>query len=146
MLKQGDVAPEFTVQDSTGKTHRLSDYRGKNVVLWFYPKADTPGCTAEGCSFRDHKTQYESKDTAILGISFDTPEENQAFSQKFGFNFPLLCDVDRKVGLAYGAADDASASNARRVGVVIGPDGRIKEWHAKVDARAFPQEALSRLQ
>ncbi|NOK19436.1 peroxiredoxin [Corallococcus carmarthensis] len=146
MLKQGDVAPEFTVQDSVGKTHRLSDYRGKNVVLWFYPKADTPGCTAEGCSFRDHKTQYEAKGTVILGISFDTPEENQAFSQKFGFNFPLLSDVDRKVGLAYGAADDASAANARRVGVVIGPDGRIKEWHAKVDARAFPQEALSRLQ
>ncbi|RYZ34602.1 MAG: redoxin domain-containing protein [Myxococcaceae bacterium] len=78
--------------------------------------------------------------------SFDTPEENQAFAKKFDFNFPLLCDVDRKVGLAYGAADDASAANARRVGVVIGPDGKVKEWHAKVDARAFPQEALSRLQ
>jgi thioredoxin-dependent peroxiredoxin len=146
MLKQGDVAPEFTVNDHTGKTHRLSDYRGKNVVLWFYPKADTPGCTAEGCAFRDHKAQYEQKGTVILGISFDTPEENQAFAKKFDFNFPLLCDVDRKVGLAYGAADDATAANARRVGVVIGPDGKVKEWHAKVDARAFPQEALSRLQ
>ncbi|RKH42860.1 peroxiredoxin [Corallococcus llansteffanensis] len=146
MLKQGDVAPEFTVKDHTGKTHRLSDYRGKNVVLWFYPKADTPGCTAEGCSFRDHKAQYEQKGTVILGISFDTPEENQAFAKKFDFNFPLLCDVDRTVGLAYGAADDAKAANARRVGVVIGPDGKVKEWHAKVDARAFPQEALSRLQ
>ncbi len=78
-------------------------------------------------------------------MSFDTPEENAAFAKKFGFNFPIICDTGRAMGVAYGAADDTSAKNARRVGVVVGPDGKIKEWHAKVDARAFPQEALSRL-
>lgn len=78
-------------------------------------------------------------------MSFDTPADNAAFARKFDFNFPLLCDVSREIGIAYGAADDASAKSARRVGVVIGPDGRIKEWHAKVDARAFPGEALQRL-
>ncbi|MBU8895388.1 peroxiredoxin [Corallococcus sp. H22C18031201] len=145
MLKAGDTAPDFTVQDHTGRTHRLADYRGKNVVLWFYPKADTPGCTAEGCGFRDHQPTYAQKDAVILGISFDTPAENKAFAEKFSFNFPLLCDTDRKVGRAYGAADDASAANARRVGVIIGPDGKVKAWYPKVDARAFPQEALQQL-
>lgn len=145
MLKPGDTAPDFTVRDHTGRTHSLSDYRGKTVVLWFYPKADTPGCTAEGCGFRDHKAGYQQKNAEILGISFDTPEENKAFSEKFGFNFPLLCDTDRKVGLAYGACDDAQAPNARRVGVIIGPDGKVKEYSPKVDARSFPQQALAGL-
>lgn len=145
MLKPGDMAPNFTVKDHTGRTHTLSEYRGKTVVLWFYPKADTPGCTAEGCGFRDNKPQYEGKSAQILGISFDTPEENKAFAEKFGFNFPLLCDTDRKVGLAYGACDDVNAANARRVGVIIGPDGMVKEYYPKVDARAFPQQALAQI-
>jgi len=75
-------------------------------------------------------------------VSFDTAAENAAFAKKFGFNFPLLCDTGRKVGVAYGAADDLNAKNARRVGVIIGPDGGVKHWFAKVDARAFPEEAL----
>lgn len=78
-------------------------------------------------------------------MSFDSAEDNAAFAKKFGFNFPLLCDTGREIGVAYGAADDVSAKGARRVGVVIGPDGTVKEWHAKVDARAFPSEALARL-
>jgi thioredoxin-dependent peroxiredoxin len=77
-----------------------------------------------------------------LGVSFDTPAENEAFAKKFGFNFPLLCDTSRAIGVAYGAADDSSAKHARRVGVIIGPDGKIIEWHAKVDARGFPEQAL----
>jgi peroxiredoxin Q/BCP len=145
MLKLGDVAPEFKVQDHTGRTHTLSEYRGKSVVLWFYPKADTPGCTAEGCGFRDQRAQYQKKNAEILGVSFDTPEENKSFAEKFGFNFPLLCDTDRKVGIAYGACDDAQAPNARRVGVIIGPDGKVKAYYPKVDARAFPQQALAEL-
>lgn len=75
-------------------------------------------------------------------MSFDTQAENAAFVKKFGFNFPLLCDTDRKVGVAYGAADDASAQYAKRIGVIIGPDGKVKQWYPKVDARAFPEEAL----
>jgi thioredoxin-dependent peroxiredoxin len=78
-------------------------------------------------------------------VSFDTQHDNKAFADKFGFQFPLVCDTSRQIGVAYGAADSAQAPTARRVGVVIGPDGRVKEWHEKVDARAFPREVLGRL-
>ena len=81
----------------------------------------------------------------VFGVSFDTPEENRAFAEKFSFNFPLICDTDRKLGVAYGAADQASAAKARRVGVVVGPDGRIREWLPTVDARAYPQDVVNRL-
>jgi len=81
----------------------------------------------------------------VLGVSFDTPAENLAFAQKFSFNFPLLCDTERKMGVAYGAADAGTATNARRVGVVIGPDGKVKEWLPKVDAKTYPQEVVKRL-
>jgi peroxiredoxin Q/BCP len=81
----------------------------------------------------------------VFGVSFDTPAENRAFAEKFSFNFPLLCDTDRKMGLAYGAADEGVAGNARRVGVVIGPDAKVKEWLPKVDARTYPQEVLKRI-
>lgn len=78
-------------------------------------------------------------------MSFDTPAENRAFAEKFGFGYPLLCDVDRTMGVAYGAADSAAAATARRVGVVVGPDGRVRSWEAKVDSRTWPQEVLARL-
>lgn len=81
----------------------------------------------------------------VFGVSFDTPQENRAFAEKFSFNFPLLCDTSRELGVAYGAADDPSAATARRVGVVIGPDGKIREWLPKVDARSYPQEVVKRL-
>jgi peroxiredoxin Q/BCP len=81
----------------------------------------------------------------VFGVSFDTPAENRAFAEKFSFNFPLLCDTDRKLGVAYGAADSPAAGNARRVGVVIGPDGKVREWLPKVDARSYPQEVVKRL-
>lgn len=80
----------------------------------------------------------------IFGVSFDTSAENKAFAEKFAFNFPLLCDVDRQIGVAYGAADDAKASNAKRIGVVIGPDGKIKDI-GKADAKTYPQDALKKL-
>src|ERR1700687_1606708 len=99
----------------------------------------------EGCGFRDHKAEYEKKNAAILGVSFDTPAENAAFALKYSFNFPLLCDTDRKIGMAYGAADDAKAGNARRVGVIIGPDGKVKEYLPKVSAATFPKEALDKV-
>ncbi|MFN7133963.1 MAG: peroxiredoxin, partial [Myxococcales bacterium] len=115
------------------------------VVLWFFPKADTPGCTAEGCSFRDLKAEFEKKNAVILGASFDTAAENRAFAEKFHFNFPLLCDTDRALGLAYGAADSRDAPNARRIGVVIDPEGKIKEYLPKVDARTYPTDVLERV-
>ena len=78
-------------------------------------------------------------------MSFDTPAENKAFADKHGFGFPLLCDTSREIGMAYGAADTLHAGTAKRVGVVVAPDGRIKEWLPKVDARAYPREVLSRI-
>ena len=81
----------------------------------------------------------------VLGVSFDTPAENRAFAEKFSFNFPLLCDTDRKLGIAYGAADTPASTNAKRVGVVIGPDSKVMEWLPKVDARSYPQEVVKRL-
>jgi len=78
-------------------------------------------------------------------VSFDTPQENRAFAEKFGFDFPLLCDVDRKMGVAYGAADSPQSSNAQRIGVIVGPDGRIAEWLPKVDPSTYPRDALKRI-
>ena len=85
------------------------------------------------------------KNAVVLGVSFDTVEENKAFAEKFSFNFPLLCDTDRSMGLAYGACDDASASNAQRVGVVIDPHGIIQEYDAKVDPKIYPAQVCDQL-
>ena len=145
MLNVGDMAPDFKVTDDQGRTVRLSDYRGRNVVLWFYPKADTPGLTIEGRGFRDLSAQYQEKNTQILGISFDTVVDNRAFSEKFQYPFPLLCDVDRRIGLDYGACDTPTAEYARRITYVIGPDGRIKQAHPKVSAASHPAELLATL-
>jgi peroxiredoxin Q/BCP len=144
MLNPGDKAPDFTGRDHNGNTVRLSDYKGKTVVLWFYPKADTPGWTAEGCGFRDLKAQYDAKNAVILGASFDSPADNKKFAEKFNFNFPLISDTDRTIGTAYGANPDP-AKGAARVGVIIDKDGKIKEWHARVDARAWPAEVIKTL-
>jgi thioredoxin-dependent peroxiredoxin len=78
-------------------------------------------------------------------VSFDTPEENKAFAEKQGFGFPLVCDTSREIGMAYGATDTLHAGNAKRIGVVVGPDGRVKEWLPKVDPRTYPREVLARI-
>jgi peroxiredoxin Q/BCP len=145
MLEPGTEAPDFEVLDHTGQPVKLSDYRGRNVILWFYPKADTPGCTAEGCGFRDRIRQYEGRNVQILGISFDTAPDQAVFAQKFGFNFPLLSDTSRSVGLAYGAADTAEAQYAKRISYLIGPDGRVRKAYPKVNAAAHPEEILADL-
>jgi peroxiredoxin Q/BCP len=145
MLNVGDQAPSFAVQDHTGAMRKLSDYRGKSVVLYFYPKADTPGCTVESCGFSDLYADFQNKNAEILGVSFDTVEENAAFAKKFGYKFPLLCDVKRGIGVAYGAANDAKAGYASRITYVIGPDGKIAQAHAKVSPKSHPKEILESL-
>lgn len=145
MIEPGASAPDFEVRDHTGKLVRLSDFRGRCVVLWFYPKADTPGCTAEGCGFRDQIQEFDAKDVQLLGISFDTVPDNAAFAKKFNFNFPLLSDTSREVGLAYGAAEEADAQYAKRVSFLIGPDGTVKKTYPKVNAATHPQEILKDL-
>src|SRR5208282_1549103 len=94
MLNAGDLAPDFTLLTHEGQPLSLSSLRGHKVLLWFYPKADTPGCTAEGCSLRDQYSYYEENHIVVLGVSFDNVEDNAAFVKKFNFPFTLLCDTE----------------------------------------------------
>jgi peroxiredoxin Q/BCP len=127
MLKPKDIAPDFEVQDHLGATVRLSDFKGKRVVLWFYPKADTPGCTKEACGFRDRFSEYAQRGVEVFGISFDDVASNRAFAEKFRVPYRLLSDPERKVGIAYKACDNAEERYAKRFTYVIGPDGRIEQ-------------------
>ncbi len=145
MLNVGDTAPEFTVKSHQGKDISLKDFRGKNVVLYFYPKADTPGCTAQSCGFRDRMADYEKKNTVVLGVSFDSVVENKAFADKFGFPFLLLCDTEKKIGLAYGAANSKEDGHPARIGYVIDPQGKVKGAYPKVDARTFPSTVINEI-
>jgi len=145
MLKEGTKAPDFTVLDHNGNSVRLSDYLGRRVVLWFYPKADTPGCTVEGQGFRDNFHRFKEKDTAVLGISLDEPAANKAFAEKYAFPYPLLCDVDRKVALAYHAVQSADDAYARRISYLIGADGIIQESIEQVDTKTHSRDLCSRL-
>ncbi len=145
MIEPGQPAPDFTTRDHTGKTVRLSGLRGRRVILWFYPEADTPGCTKEGCGFRTLKHGFDAEGVEVLGISFDPVPKNAAFAQKFGFNFRLLSDVDRSVGRVYGAVREDSGVRPRRVSYLIGIDGRVEKTYgfdAKMDAAAHPAEVL----
>jgi thioredoxin-dependent peroxiredoxin len=145
MLKAGDEAPDFTLTTHEGKALRLASLRGKKVLLWFYPQAATPGCTTEGCSLRDNYNYYEENGIAVLGVSFDPVEDNAAFARKFGFPFTLLCDTERKVGLAYGACGSPKASYAARISYVIDEQGRILRAYPQVDPRVHAAEVLADL-
>ena len=146
MLNPGDVAPDFMVKDHLDRHTTIRQFRGKRVVLWFYPKADTPGCTAEACGFRDLHEKFIELDVEVIGCSFDTVEANAAFARKMGFEFPLLCDVDREVALAYGACDSPNAGYADRITYVIDEDGFITHAFPQVEARTHPQKILAMLQ
>ena len=111
MLKPGADAPEFTVKDHNGNIVNLKDSRGKKVVLWFYPKADTPGCTMEGQGFRDDFKNFEEKNIQIFGVSLDDESDNKAFAEKFSFPYPLLCDVKREIALDYQAVKSLFQNN-----------------------------------
>jgi peroxiredoxin Q/BCP len=135
LLKPGDPAPEFEALSHIGEPVRLDDYRGRNVVLWFYPKADTPGCTIEGKGFRDGIHDLEARNAVVMGVSFDTVDENAAFAEKFSFPFLLLSDPGREIGLAYHAADRPDQEHARRITYVVDPEGRIAHALEQVDVR-----------
>src|SRR5689334_16099692 len=121
-LAVGTVAPAFTTKDTNGNTVSLSDFAGKKVVLYFYPKDDTPGCTKQACSFRDAQTDYAQKGVVVLGVSADDEASHQAFTQKFNLNFPLLADTDKSIIKAY---DVDGGGYAKRVTYVIDGDGKI---------------------
>ena len=112
-LKPGDKAPDFALTDQSGKTVKLKDFRGKKVVVYFYPKADTPGCTTQSCSLRDAEPDLKKLKAKVLGISPDTPEKQKKFDEKYGLGFPLLADEDHKVGASVGDVGQEDAVRAR---------------------------------
>jgi thioredoxin-dependent peroxiredoxin len=136
-LKVGDKAPDFAAQDESGRSHSLKDYRGKTVVLYFYPKDQTPGCTIEACDFRDLHGKFAKKDAVVLGVSPDGAASHVKFKEKQKLPFPLLVDEDKKLCGAYGAWGEKSLYGRKFMGVirstfVIGPDGKIKAVERKV--------------
>ena len=145
MLQVGADAPDFSVKDHNGNTVNLKDYRGKKVVLWFYPKADTPGCTMEGQGFRDDFKTFEDKNIQIFGVSLDNKADNKAFAEKFSFPYPLLCDVEREIALSYHSVKDVEEQYAARITYVIGEDGKILESIENVDTKTHSQGLCSRL-
>jgi peroxiredoxin Q/BCP len=124
--KAGDKAPLVTGKDQNGKEWKLASLIGrKNVLLYFYPKDDTPGCTKEACSFRDSIEQFKSANVEVVGVSFDSAESHQKFIEKHSLNFPLLADTDGKIADAYGTRREPGRNVARRVSFLIGLDGKI---------------------
>jgi dipeptidyl aminopeptidase/acylaminoacyl peptidase/peroxiredoxin len=144
-LNRGDAAPDFTVADQSGVVHRLGDHAGRKLLLWFYPKANTPGCTAQGCSLRDEFAALQAQQIDILGVSFDTAADNLAFQQQQRLPFPLLCDSDRRLGLAYGACDAAEAKFARRIAVLVDGDGRVLHSWNRIEPATFAKAVLEAL-
>ena len=145
MLQAGEPAPDFTARTHDGGMLRLTDLRGHKVLLWFYPKADTPGCIREGCEFRDKWKEFKDRGVHVVGVSFDTAEENAAFARKFSLPFPLLCDTERRIGLAYGAYSSADAPFPRRVSYLIDEHGGIAQAYDKVIPDAHPGQVLAGL-
>jgi len=141
-LAVGTDAPAFTTKDTNGNTVSLSDFAGKTVVLYFYPKDDTPGCTKQACSFRDAQAQYQGKNVVVLGVSADDEVSHQAFTQKFNLNFPLLADKDKSLIQAY---DVDGGGYAKRVTYVIDPNGKITHVDANVSTTTHASDVLTAL-
>lgn len=150
-LKAGDRAPEFRLPSTTGKDITLKEFRGKmNVVLYFYPKDNTPGCTKESCDFRDDLSKFKKKDTFILGVSFDDLASHKSFSKKFKLPFPLLSDEDKKLAKAYGVYKKKSLYGRTYMGIerstfVIDKKGRLIEAFRKVKVDGHSEEVLEAL-
>lgn len=149
-LKAGDAAPQFRALDETGKEHRLSDYKGKTVVLYFYPKDSTPGCTVEACDFRDHHKAFLKKGAVVLGVSPDSAKSHRNFKTKQELPFPLLVDEDKTLAKLYGVWKEKSLYGRKFMGVerstfVIGPDGLVKQALRKVSVSGHVRSILGGL-
>jgi peroxiredoxin Q/BCP len=137
MVEVGQSAPDFELPDQNGEPVRLSDLRGQRIVLYFYPKADTPGCTTQACGIRDHAADYDAADAVVLGISPDPVKRVKKFADKYDLGFTLLADEDHAVAEAYGVWVEKSMSGRtywgnERTTFVIDPDGRVAEVLGKV--------------
>ena len=142
----GDPAPEFELSDQNGQLHSLEDYRDQWVVLYFYPKDETPGCTTEACEFRDNIFAYRDLNAQILGVSLDDVESHKAFAENHGLPFPLLADVDGDAATAYGVKTRmVGMTVAKRQTFIIGPDGTIAKHYEKVKPAEHSDQVLAAL-
>jgi peroxiredoxin Q/BCP len=150
-IEEGKAAPAFTLADADGKKVSLKDFAGKHVILYFYPKDDTPGCTKEACGFRDGWKDIRKLDAVVLGVSADDAASHQKFRAKYKLPFPLLSDPDRKVMERYGAWGEKTMYGRKTVGVIrstvwIGPDGKVRRHWARVaSAEKHPDQVLAAL-
>jgi len=150
MVEVGQAAPEFTLPDQEGNEVSLSDFRGQRVVVYFYPKADTPGCTTQACGIRDHAADYDAADAVVLGISPDTVKDVNAFADKFDLRFRLLADADHAVAEAYGVWVEKHRSGRtywgnERTTFVVDADGRVAEVLRNVKPAQHDDLVLSAL-
>jgi peroxiredoxin Q/BCP len=149
-LTAGDKAPDFTAKDQNGKTVSLADFKGKTVILYFYPKDDTPGCTAEACDFRDNYQSLVGKGFEVIGVSTDDEKSHKKFETKYSLPFPLIADTDHNIVEAYGVWGEKNMYGKKYMGTIrttfiIDGDGIIKQVIDKVDTKAASQQVLDLL-
>ncbi len=149
-LEPGTKAPSFSLASSTGKKIKLSDFKGKPVILYFYPKDDTPGCTREACAFRDASQQLADLDAQVLGVSADDEASHRSFATKFGLQFPLLSDTDHSVAEAYGAWREKNMYGKKSMGIqrstyLIDAAGKIARVWKRVSVDGHDTQVLEAL-
>jgi peroxiredoxin Q/BCP len=150
LIEPGKKAPAFALKDQHGQTHRLSDYAGRSVILYFYPKDDTPGCTQESCDFEASLPTLEARDAAVLGVSILDEKSKAKFAKKHGLTFPLLADADHEVAEKYGVWQKKMRYGRSYMGIVrttylIGPDGKVRERWDKVQVDGHADAVLESL-
>ena len=151
-IEEGKAAPAFTLEDASGKKMSLRDLRGKNVIVYFYPRDDTPGCTKEACGFRDLWKEIKKRNTVVLGISSDGAASHEKFATKYKLPFTLLSDPDRKVMTQYGAFGEKMMYGKKTTGVIrstvwVGPNGKVKKhWKRVAKAADHPAKVLDALE
>ncbi len=151
-ISEGAAPPDFTLKDTQGNDVSLSDFAGKHLIIYFYPKDDTPGCTKEACGFRDLNDEITGLGAAVVGISPDSQGAHQKFTDKYSLNFTLLCDPDKSVMTSYGAYGEKVMYGKKTVGVIrstvwVGPDGKVlRHWRRVAKAADHPQKVFEALQ
>ena len=151
-IEEGKTAPAFTLTDAQGNKIALKDFKGKDVIIYFYPRDNTPGCTKEACSFRDLWSEIKSLGIVVLGVSPDSSESHEQFASKFNLPFILLSDPDKKVMTKYGAFGEKMMYGKKSMGVIrstvwIGPNGKVKKhWKRVAKAETHPTKVLEEIQ
>ena len=146
-IEEGKAAPAFTLGDAAGNKVSLKDFRGRHVIVYFYPKDDTPGCTKEACGFRDLHQPLQDRDVVVLGVSPDDAQSHRKFAENHGLPFPLLADIEGKAADAYGVKTKMFGMTvAKRQTFVIGPDGTLVKHYEKVRPATHSTEVLSDLE